>query len=381
MNSLKIRFVHFLLIAFMLLVAIAYDTSVINVILQAISDAYLQVSAFVFAALYIFYALEKLLNINALALLSHKKWEVTFAAFLGALPGCGGAIIVTTQYVRGKQSFGALTAALIGTMGDAAFLLLAREPLTGIMIIVIGFVTGSLFGILVNYLHGADFMRGSVKPAPDIQDALTSPPPPAALAKASLALDRIWLLLMIPAVIFALILAGQIDVGAMMSNVMLAVGVFGGMLCWLMYGIFGHHIMPASPQADAVKHEYQLTLRNFIDDTNFVTVWVIMAFLLFEVSVHLLQFDLKAAFDVYYLFVPLMAILIGFLPGCGPQILVATLYLEGFIPISALLGNAISNDGDALFPALALAKKPAIVATIYSAVPALAIAYGVHFFL
>ena len=47
---------------------------------------------------------------------------------------------------------------------------------------------------------------------------------------------------------------------------------------------------------------------------------------------------------------PLIAILFGFLPGCGPQIVVATFYLNGYIPLSAELGNAISNDGDALFP-------------------------------
>ena len=72
---------------------------------------------------------------------------------------------------------------------------------------------------------------------------------------------------------------------------------------------------------------------------------------------------------------PLIAILFGFLPGCGPQIVVATFYLNGYIPLSAELGNAISNDGDALFPAIALAPKAAILATIYSAFPAIIVAY------
>jgi hypothetical protein len=40
------------------------------------------------------------------------------------------------------------------------------------------------------------------------------------------------------------------------------------------------------------------------------------------------------------------------------------------------MGNAISNDGDALFPAIALAPKAAIIATLYSAVPAIIVAYG-----
>ena len=72
---------------------------------------------------------------------------------------------------------------------------------------------------------------------------------------------------------------------------------------------------------------------------------------------------------------PLLAVLVGFLPGCGPQVVITSLYLAGLIPLSAQLGNAISNDGDALFPALALAPKAALLATLYSAVPALIIAY------
>ena len=71
-----------------------------------------------------------------------------------------------------------------------------------------------------------------------------------------------------------------------------------------------------------------------------------------------------------------MAVLVGFIPGCGPQVLVTTMYLSGIVPISALIGNAISNDGDALFPAIAIAPRVALIATLYSAVPALLISYG-----
>ena len=63
---------------------------------------------------------------------------------------------------------------------------------------------------------------------------------------------------------------------------------------------------------------------------------------------------------------------------CGLQVLVATLYVNGVVPFAALIGNAISNDGDALFPAIALNPRAAIVATIYSAIPALVVGYGFY---
>ena len=107
-----------------------------------------------------------------------------------------------------------------------------------------------------------------------------------------------------------------------------------------------------------------------------MTVWVIAAYLIFELSIYFLELDLKSVFDGWVLLTPLMTILLGFLPGCGPQVLVTTMYLSGIIPLSAQIGNALSNDGDALFPAIAIAPRVAIVATLYSAVPALILAYG-----
>ena len=85
-------------------------------------------------------------------------------------------------------------------------------------------------------------------------------------------------------------------------------------------------------------------------------------------------------FEVWTIFVPLIAIIFGFIPGCGPQILITTFYLNGYIPFSAELGNAISNDGDALFPAIALAPKAAVFATLYSGIPAVLIAYSYMYF-
>ena len=120
-------------------------------------------------------------------------------------------------------------------------------------------------------------------------------------------------------------------------------------------------------------------VRRTVSDTNFITGWVILAFLAYELTVHLGEFDLEAIFKSYYFFIPLIAILIGFLPGCGPQILVTTLYLNGIIPLSAQIGNAISNDGDALFPAIALQPKAAFIATIYSGIPAIIVSYSYFF--
>ncbi|MAK17404.1 MAG: hypothetical protein CMN41_02020 [SAR116 cluster bacterium] len=346
------------------------ESELLDIIFASVADAYLQVSTFVAATFLIIYGLERALKIDATAMLKRDTiWQVPVAAGLGALPGCGGAIIVVTQYVTGRLSFGGVVAALTATMGDAAFLLIAREPITGLAMIVVGFTVGTLSGWIINAIHGGDFLRGSQsKPDAKIEaehdDASTR------------LLDKLWMMILIPGMVLAALVAFQIDVDAMFATASFdrpatLLGVVGGTLAMSMrlaprFGIKGDAAFSASAGL----------VRRTISDTNFVTVWVIFAYLVFELSVYFLGLDLKTVFDGWALFTPMIAILLGFLPGCGPQVLVTTMYLSGIIPLSAQIGNAISNDGDALFPAIAIAPKVAIVATLYSAVPAVILAYA-----
>lgn len=346
------------------------ESELLDIIFASIADAYLQVSTFVAATFLIIYGLERALKIDATAMLKRDTiWQVPVAAGLGALPGCGGAIIVVTQYVTGRLSFGGVVAALTATMGDAAFLLIAREPITGLAMIVLGFTVGTLSGWIVNAIHGGDFLRGSHS-TPDAgieaehDDASTR------------FLDKLWMVILIPGMVLAALVAFQVDVDAMFTTGSFdrpatLLGVIGGTLAMSMrlaprFGIKGDAAFSASAGL----------VRRTISDTNFVTVWVIFAYLVFELSVYFLGLDLKTVFDGWALFTPMIAILLGFLPGCGPQVLVITMYLSGIVPLSAQIGNALSNDGDALFPAIAIAPKVAVVATLYSAVPAVILAYG-----
>ena len=96
-------------------------------LLKALEEAYLGVGVFVAATFALFFMLEGIFEIDTVAWMSrHQRWEVPVAAVLGALPGCGGAVMVTTQFAMRRASFGAVVAVLTATMGDAAFLVLAH---------------------------------------------------------------------------------------------------------------------------------------------------------------------------------------------------------------------------------------------------------------
>ena len=377
-RSAQINMLPVLLIGTVCL-ALLLDPSAIDVAITAISEAYLQVSTFVAATLLIFFSLEKLLKIDLTeALAGAGRWQVPLAAALGALPGCGGAIIVVTRYVSGNLSFGSVLATLTATMGDAAFLLLAKEPTTGFFILVLGFGAGMVTGLIADWLHGPDFMRPNPKDKSTASEqALTERYESRDFS--SRILDRLWMFLILPGILMGLALAMQYELDELLAFGGIEApatlwGFVGGMLCLVMWAL--PRLLPGLPMNNINANGI---LRRTISDTNFVTSWVVFAFLAFELTVHFLDIDLNSLFPSMAALTPLIAVLIGLLPGCGPQILVTTLYLSGSIPLSAQIGNAISNDGDALFPAIALAPKAAIMATLYSAVPALILAYGWFF--
>lgn len=361
------------------------------IIVETAAEAYLQVTVFVAATLALIYGAERLFQFDLASWLSQRRRaQVPVAAFLGALPGCGGAIVVVTQYVSGHVGFGSLIAVLTATMGDAAFLLISQQPLTAAVVLALAMVVGTLSGWLVEGLHGPTFMR---------MQATAGPEEAAQRAKArrrprrATGLNPIWLALLAPGIVFAVPVAMQIDPNSLFGSLapyhpVTWLGFAGAMLALLMwtahltaepgeYAQAGHS--PASNPNDCSTMRPTVGSR-VINDTNFVTVWVLGAFMLFELGVHFSGADIGSWLTGWAALVPLIAVLVGFLPGCGPQIIVTTLYLTGAVPMAALLANAISNDGDALFPAIALAPKAAVVATLYTGIPALLLGYGAYFY-
>ena len=341
-----------------------------DVVRQALIDAYLQVSVFVGFTLFIFIGMDALTKFNIPYVLDKtKNFHVVMASLLGALPGCGGAIVVVTQYIQGRISFGSLVAVLTATMGDAAFLLLAAEPFTGLFIFALGASVGALTGYLVDKIHGESYLQGNSKLKVEFKK----------LHKTFVSKFNIfWTLIFLPGFVIGLFVAFQQDLDLILNipkgfSLVASLGLAGAIL-----SIFMWSLNPLSDFQCSTDRTRNL-LSRVVDTTNFVTTWVICGFLVFEIFMHITSYDLKTFFDIWLPFVPLMAILFGFLPGCGPQIVVTTFYLNGFIPLSAEIGNAISNDGDALFPAIALAPKAAIIATLYSAIPAFIFAYGYMF--
>jgi hypothetical protein len=158
-------------------------------------------------------------------------------------------------------------------------------------------------------------------------------------------------------------------------------GLLGTALSFYLYFVGRHHMGEA--ESGRVRERFGSAYETFQHaalETSMVTVWVIAGYLLYEYTMGVFALDLRALSAAAGVFAPMAGAALGLVPGCTPQIIFAQLYaVEEVIPFSALAANAISQDGDALFPLMAIDMKAALIATIYTTIPALVVGGLVYY--
>lgn len=168
----------------------------------------------------------------------------------------------------------------------------------------------------------------------------------------------------------------QVDLNALvipnLGTIIGTVGTFASVFMMLMSKKF---IQADTHEETELKAQsIKETIIHNAQETAFVATWVFVAYLVYELFVLglgkgvyvdgeaiMTTFLSKTGFTAV-----IMGTLIGIIPGCGPQIIFVSLYTKGMLPFAALLANAISQDGDALFPLLAIDKRSSFWATVFN---------------
>ena len=382
----------------------------LDVFLASLRDGYVQVSAFV-AMTVLAFGLVQYRTDGALiaAIEDNERLQVLFGGLLGLTPGCGGAIVVMPLYVRGTVSFGTVVATLGATAGDSAFVILALAPEAALYAYAVAFAASVATGYLVDSVglgvsrvdaavarlspaarpDGGTAVNGGVTPnpahdycgpapthaheaGPDRRSrVLTSLSHLAHItwwgtAIAGLGLGILYLLRGGPDVTLTL--------GVGFDGLFTIVGIAGAVLSLYLYLIGRHYVGEGEiARARDSFHSAYDALTHAAMETSFVTVWVLVAFLVYEYAVLLTGVNVATLAAAAGVLAPIGGAAVGLIPGCGPQILLASVYAEGGLPFSALTANAIAQDGDALFPLLAVDARAAVVATIYNFLPAVVV--------
>jgi len=240
-------------------------------------DAYTQVAAFVATTLLLFYGVERLFKFElGAALRNAKGWQIPISALLGSTPGCGGAVVVVAAYTSGNVSFGAVVAALTATMGDAAFLLIAVRPDIAMIVLPLSLIVGVFTGLIVDKVNKTDY-RGNVAATCELAPRI---------GKIRLR-DYAYVAVIIPGLIIGASQLMQLDLEATYGRLLPITGLAGTAI-----GLFVWSTSPVHAMTNAADGP----LTRATEETSFIAIWVIGAYLAYDYVVTFTGLDLKDLF-------------------------------------------------------------------------------------
>ena len=386
------------------------SSEIIDLLLLSMRDAFLAVTVFVAAMVLLFSWLQYATAGRFVDWIrANRRLQPVIGAIMGITPGCGGAIVMMPLYARGYVTYGTVISTLIATLGDAAFVLIggaiANPSLIGpvVMVHVISLVVGIIWGLGVDAVGitpssplGRFGSNAPVSSLPDndpiedfdVRDDLPREESEGFAYKVVHQGYLVWWGVTGIGLIFAILLlvwgatGGGPELDLEDGGMNLDPFTLGGFVSWI--GLLGTILSIAifAAQRSIFRDDSEASIGDKLEslrettihaaqETSFVTFWVVIAYLVFEFSMLLGGFD-ETRLAAYGAGIGaiLVAAAVGLIPGCGPQIIVMTSYIEGILGFPGLVSNAISQDGDALFPLLVRHRAASLWATLHTALPA-----------
>ncbi len=383
-------------------------SEVVEVVVVSMRDAFLAVTVFVAAMVFLFSWLQyatagKFVD----AIRANKKWQPAIGALMGITPGCGGAIVMMPMYARGYVTYGTVIATLIATIGDAAFVLIGAALTDSsfiapvVAVHVISFSVGIFWGYLIDFQsitpqQPLGRFGPTFEDTMPLQDEVEDEPEDRQAVFDDLGREEegglgyfllhrgytLWWMVTAIGLVFAVLLlvwSAQDGYELALSYNPLTldgfitwVGLLGTSLSVVLY-ISQRNWITDDTEASIGDKLYSMreTMIHSASETAFVTFWVMAAYLIFEFTLLFsgVGEDQLAKYGDGIIAVTVAA-LIGLVPGCGPQIIAVAAYTKDIISFPALAANAISQDGDALFPLLVRHRAASLWATVHTTIPA-----------
>lgn len=357
-----------------------------ELVLTPIADAFMQVGVFVAAMIAVFGVLQWRFGERLTQLLA-SRWRSAplVGALLGVTPGCGGAILVIPLYLRGTVSFGTVCAALVATMGDASFVILAAAPRFGLALHAGLLVTGVVTGYAVDAIGWQPARTRLAGPAASTVGAAEAMPPLRRLGEVHLPVAAVlfWGLAAAGLAVAAPVLFQVVD-SAVLAGVdaYLLLGVAGTVACGAVVASSGGGFGDDTVESIRAKQQsLRAVASQGARETAFVTTWVAAAYLVTAWVMVGAGVDLTGVAGIAGLGGVALGALVGLVPGCAVQLVLAGLYVSGGVPVPTLVANAVSQDGDALFPLLTVDRRAAAAVTAITTVPAMLIGTVVWLYL
>ena len=345
--------------------------------------------------------------------------QVLIGTLLGLVPGCIGGFAAVSLFTHKLLSFGALTAMMIASSGDEAFVMLATMPLKALLLFAIlgalAIVTGLVCDRYLFKEQNFAFCPDGYEIHKEHDSSIASPFRLSSYKDALRRPSRERLLLLAGIALFVVALlsgfaghdhAGHNHAGhdhavhqeaALHQEVALYEEVAHNHELHEEaahnHELHGHATHQESLQEIIEERHLSTFTLHLLDEEWMNCLFAIMSIvtLLFTATAkehfikehlwhHVIKRHLLSIFlwtlgglavckiGVQYLnieewvssnmiFVILLAVAVGIIPESGPHLVFVTLYLNGIVPFSVLLANSISQDGHTALPLLASSRK------------------------
>ena len=289
---------------------------------------------------------------------------------LGAAPGCLGSFTNVTLYQHGILSFGALVCGMIATSGDEAFVMISMFPGAFLVLTGILFVVGLITGLIVDVVRKRRFRsegEGCLVYHGEASEAAINI---AAQLKANFKPGSVgrWAVLVGLVVFFLLICQGIIGPhghgeGQVMGH--------GG---WIRIALIVVTAMAIITTLISSDHFVTDHIINHVVKRHLASIflWIFGTLLVLKMAGHF--FDIGSFVQANRWWMLLIACLVGIIPQSGPHILFVTLFAQGVLPFSILLGSSIVQDGHGMLPLLAFDRKDFLLVKAINLAVGLAVA-------
>ncbi|ERG89623.1 MAG: protein of unknown function (DUF2899) [halophilic archaeon J07HX5] len=344
-----------------------------GVLAEVLTEAWIRIGAFVIASVLVVQFIGRYTASRVVGVLGDRpRVQVLGGGLLGLVPGCGGAIAVTSLYADGRVGFGVLVAALAATAGDSAFVLLVVDARLAVIAYGVACAVGVGLGVAIE-THGVwvDRIDGAVRQAGGRRQLRSDGGSPAARRDRSDAHAGVMIVWWSAAAVSLVagmwgLFVGDLPEAGTGEKLLLVVAVAGIAASAVLVVRSG----PTEPETPLGRY----TARTVAP----IVLWIAVAVGGFELLMSAVSVDPAGIAELVGPFAPIGAGVFGAIPGCGPHIGLVTAHAELGLPASVLIADAVNQDGDALFSLLAADPAAAVVATIYTTVAAVATGVGVY---
>lgn len=308
--------------------------------------------------------------------------QVLIGTLLGLVPGCIGGFAAVSLFTHKLLSFGALTAMMIASSGDEAFVMLATMPLKALLLFAIlgalAIVTGLVCDRYLFKEQNFAFCPDDYEIHKEHDSSIASPFRLSSYKDALRRPSRERLLLLAGIALFVVALlsgfaghdhAGHDHAGhdhvahqeslqeiieeRHLSTFTLHLLDEEWMNC--LFAIMS--IVTLLFTATAKEHFIKEHLWHHVIKRHLLSIflWTLGGLAVCQIGVQYLNIEEWVSSNM--IFVILLAVAVGIIPESGPHLVFVTLYLNGIVPFSVLLANSISQDGHTALPLLASSRK------------------------